>query len=74
MCLRAIILNKTELQISYLITSSLHTYQGCQMVYFQAKNPNLGKFWRALEWKMLVYCMNIWNILRPFVIIYGHLI
>jgi hypothetical protein len=41
--------------------------QGCQMVYFQTKNPSLGKFWRALyrfyivEWKMLVY---IW---------YGHL-
>jgi hypothetical protein len=25
------------------------------MVYFQTKNPNLGKFWRAFEWKMLVY-------------------
>jgi hypothetical protein len=25
------------------------------MVYFQTKNPNLGKFWRALEWKLLVY-------------------
>jgi hypothetical protein len=23
--------------------------QGCQMVYFQTKNPDLGKFWRALE-------------------------
>jgi hypothetical protein len=22
--------------------------QGCQMVYFQTKNPNLGKFWMAL--------------------------
>jgi hypothetical protein len=22
--------------------------QGCQMVCFQTKNPNLGKFWRAL--------------------------
>jgi hypothetical protein len=20
------------------------------MVYFQTKNPNLGKFWRALKW------------------------
>jgi hypothetical protein len=37
--------------------------QGCQMVYFQTKNPNLGKFWRALELKMLVYFMTIWNIL-----------
>jgi hypothetical protein len=26
---------------------SLH--QGCQMVCFQTKNPNLGKFWRASE-------------------------
>jgi hypothetical protein len=25
--------------------------QGCQMVYFQTKNPNLGKFWRSLVWK-----------------------
>jgi hypothetical protein len=23
--------------------------QCCQMVYFQTKNPSLGKFWRALE-------------------------
>jgi hypothetical protein len=28
--------------------------QGCQIIYFQTKNPNLGKFWMALEWKMLV--------------------
>jgi hypothetical protein len=26
--------------------------QGCQMVYFQTKNPNLGKICSALEWKM----------------------
>jgi hypothetical protein len=36
--------------------------QGCQMVYFQTKNTNLGKFWRALEWKRLVYSMAIWNV------------
>jgi hypothetical protein len=47
--------------------------QGCQMVYFQTKNPNLGKFWRACEWKML-YFITIWNILRPFGIIYGRLV
>jgi hypothetical protein len=34
---------------------------------FQTKNPNLSKFWRALEWTMLVYFMVIWNILWPFV-------
>jgi hypothetical protein len=28
--------------------------QGCQMVCFQTKNPNLGKFWRVLQWKMFV--------------------
>jgi hypothetical protein len=28
------------------------TYQGCQMVYFYAKNPILGIFWRDSEWKM----------------------
>jgi hypothetical protein len=36
------------------------------MVCFQTKYPNLGKIWRALEWKMLVYFMLIWNILRLF--------
>jgi hypothetical protein len=28
------------------------------MVCFQTKNPNLGKFWRVLQWKMLVYFMD----------------
>jgi hypothetical protein len=28
--------------------------QGCQLVCFQTKNPSLGKFWRALEFKLLV--------------------
>jgi hypothetical protein len=31
---------------------------GCQTVCFQTKNPNLGKFWRVLQWKMLVYFMD----------------
>jgi hypothetical protein len=48
--------------------------QGCQMVFFKTKNPNLGKFWRALEWKKLVNYMAIWNILRPFGIFDGHLV
>jgi hypothetical protein len=45
--------------------------QGCQMVCFQTKNPNLGKFWRALEWKVLLYFMIIWNILLPFGMMYS---
>jgi hypothetical protein len=48
-------------------------HQGCQTDWFQTKNPNLGKFRRAIEWKMLVYFMVIWNILWPFGIFYGHL-
>jgi hypothetical protein len=39
--------------------------QGCQMVCFQTKNPNLGKFWRTLDWKMLIYFMDNRNILWP---------
>jgi hypothetical protein len=31
----------------------------------------VGKLWRALDWKMLLYCVTIWNILRSFGIIYG---
>jgi hypothetical protein len=36
------------------------------MVCFQNKNPFWGKFWRALEWKMLAYFLVICNILRLF--------
>jgi hypothetical protein len=43
---------------------------GCQMVYFKTKTPNLGHFRRALELKMLVYFMVIWNTY----IFYGYLI
>jgi hypothetical protein len=34
--------------------------QGCQMVTFKSKNPNLGIFWWALEWKMLVNFKAFW--------------
>jgi hypothetical protein len=45
------------------------------MVYFQNNNPNFGKFRRALEWKMLVYFMSIWDILqRAIWYIYGTLV
>jgi hypothetical protein len=36
------------------------------MAYFEIKNPNLAKFWRVLQWKMLVYFKSIWSTLRPF--------
>jgi hypothetical protein len=41
--------------------------QGCQMVYFQTKRPNLGKFGRVFQWKMLLF-VTIWYIF------YGHLV
>jgi hypothetical protein len=38
--------------------------QGCQMVSFKTKNTTLGEFWRSLDWKIWIYFMAIWNILR----------
>jgi hypothetical protein len=49
-----------------------HHNQGCQMAYFQTKNPNLGKLLRALDWKMLLDFMAICNILQTFGIFYDH--
>jgi hypothetical protein len=43
--------------------------QGCQMICFQTKNPNLGKFWRDwmenvdIFYDHLEYFMEIWDIL-----------
>jgi hypothetical protein len=34
----------------------------------------LGQFWRALKSKILVYFMDIWNILPSFSVCYYHLI
>jgi hypothetical protein len=48
--------------------------QGCQMVCFQTKNPNFGKLWRVLQWKMMVYFIDTRSISRSFVIFYGHLV
>jgi hypothetical protein len=50
-----------------------HKRQGCQMAYFKTKNSNLGKFWRVLQWKLLVYFVAIWSILRSFGIFCSHL-
>jgi hypothetical protein len=44
------------------------------MVHFQTKNPYLGKFWRALQWQMLVYFVAIWSILLPFGNVCRHLV
>jgi hypothetical protein len=50
------------------------TQQGCQMAYFQNKNPNLGNFWGLWQWKMLLYFMAIGSILRQLGLVCGHLV
>jgi hypothetical protein len=54
------------------LTGGQEDEQGCQMVYFQTKDPYLGIFWKALEYTMLVYFVAIWNILQPFGVFHGH--
>jgi hypothetical protein len=49
-------------------------HQGCQIVHFQTKDSNLGKYWRVLQWKMLIYFISIWYSLRTFGIVFGHLV
>jgi hypothetical protein len=44
------------------------------MVYFQTENPNLGKFWRALDWKMLINFTDNCTTLQTFGIFYDHLV
>jgi hypothetical protein len=51
------------------------------MDYFQTKNPNLGKFWRALECKMcdkfydhLEYFTDSWDNLLKFGTLCVHLV
>jgi hypothetical protein len=56
------------------VVVNLFRRPGLPDVYFHTKNPNLGKFWMFLEWKMLVNFMAICNILGPFGIMYGRLV
>jgi hypothetical protein len=44
------------------------------MVCFQTKNTTLGEFRRALDWKMFIYSVAIWNILQKFGIFYDVLV
>jgi hypothetical protein len=64
------VLNNSDLNKKCIASDA--QIQGGQMVHFQTKNPNLGKFRRALELKRLVYfgpleyITAIWYILRLF--------
>jgi hypothetical protein len=62
-----------ERSVKAFLRQFLRVNQGCQMVHFQTKNPNLSLVWRAFEWTMFIYFMTNWSILWPFGIIYGHL-
>jgi hypothetical protein len=62
-----------QIGLFLILERHLTTAQGCQMVCFQTKNPNLGKFCRALDWQMLIYFMAIRNILWRLDIFYDHL-
>jgi hypothetical protein len=44
------------------------------MVYFQTKNPDLCKFGKVLQWKMLAFVMVSLSLLRPNGTFYGHLV
>jgi hypothetical protein len=71
---RSIFFAKLEVEANIFAKHCLHSaYQGCQMAYFQTKNPNLGKFWRDMQWKMLVYFTSIWQFLWPFGKYYGYI-
>jgi hypothetical protein len=48
--------------------------QRCQMVYFQTKNTNLGKFWKVLQWKMFGIFRAIMSTLQPNGLFYGDLV
>jgi hypothetical protein len=56
----------------FFTLSTGHLNQGCQMVCFQTKNPNLGKFWRVLDWKMFI-CIIFYGDLGDFMTISYHL-
>jgi hypothetical protein len=44
------------------MTEKMACEQDCQIVCFQTKNPNLGKFCRVLQWKMMVYFMDTFTV------------
>jgi hypothetical protein len=58
----------------FIYVLSRNVKQGCQTAYSQTKNPNLGKFWRVLQCKVLVYFMAISFIVLPFGIFCGNLV
>jgi hypothetical protein len=48
-----------KVHVSDWVCTPRRENQGCQIVFIHTKNPNLGIFWRAMEWRMLVYFKDI---------------
>jgi hypothetical protein len=59
--------------LAHALASDLTITTGLPDGLFLNRNPHLDKFLRALDWKMLIYFMAIWNILRPFGKFYEHM-
>jgi hypothetical protein len=67
------VLKRTLNTLQYIPTY-IPTYMDARWYIFKPKNPNLGKFWRVLQWKMLIYFIATWSILQPFRIFYCRLV
>jgi hypothetical protein len=61
-------------QNRFPVVNYIHTYRVARWFVFKPKIQNLGKFWRVLQWKMIVYFMDTRSILRSLVVFYGHLV
>jgi hypothetical protein len=60
-------LNKIKLELRRNRRIGILASRVARRFHFHTKNPNLGKIWRALEWKMFLNFMTLWNI-------FGHLV
>jgi hypothetical protein len=52
----------------------MHLIAGLPDGLLSNKNNNLGKFWRALDWKLFIHFMAVWNILWRFGMYHDHLV
>jgi hypothetical protein len=75
-CLNLVLLrSKRKHRWNYFLPNAIVTSRVARWyMYFHTKNPALGIFWSAMGWKISVYCISIWNILRLFGIFCGHLV
>jgi glycosyltransferase involved in cell wall biosynthesis len=66
---KIVFVRKSDLQNVFaarIFSTVVVTARVARWYIFKPKKPNLGKFLRVLQWKILVYFMDIWSIFRPF--------